>query len=393
MGKLKEMLSDWRYIKFSIYIVATSVLLYILYFIISNLNQVLKQISLIFGSLLSAFSPLIIGLILAYLLSPLVDFFHKKLVSKLFSKLPTDSSKKEKRLGLYRTVSILITYLLIVAILCLIIYGFAFLILGNLVFSSAQSMMLSILEYFNQYETVLESWVNSLPSTGMEEQIHKYADTIVVWISNHFSTASIVNFVSQISGSVLNMILGMVISIYLLKDKEFFIRLYQKTMQILLPKKANDQISSILFDINDVISKFLRGQILDAVIIASLSSIGLSVIGLDFSVFIGCFAGLCNIIPYFGPIISMVPALLVGLITGGISQALLAILVLIVIQQIDSNIIYPKVVGSSIGLHPLFILISVTVGGYYGGIIGMILAVPTAAIIKVLVLKKLDSVE
>jgi predicted PurR-regulated permease PerM len=157
--------------------------------------------------------------------------------------------------------------------------------------------------------------------------------------------------------------------------------------------RANAVVTETLSDINSIVSQFLRGQLLDTLIIAILSSIGLSLIGLDFALFIGCFAGICNIIPYFGPIISTVPAALVGLLTGGPSEALLAIFVLLAIQQVDSNIIYPRVVGSSTGLHPLFVLISVTVGGYYGGILGMIIAVPIAAIIKVFIMKKLDSVD
>lgn len=189
------------------------------------------------------------------------------------------------------------------------------------------------------------------------------------------------------------MVLGLVVSVYLLKDKDFFLRLWRKALHLMLPMKANAVVTETLSDINGVVSQFVRGQLLDALIIAVLSSVGLSLIGLDFAVFIGCFCGLCNIIPYFGPIISTVPAALVGLLTGGVTQGLLAILVLIVIQQIDANVIYPRVVGGSIGLHPLFVLISVTVGGYYGGILGMILAVPTAAIIKVFIMKKLSSIE
>jgi N-dimethylarginine dimethylaminohydrolase len=134
----------------------------------------------------------------------------------------------------------------------------------------------------------------------------------------------------------------------------------------------------------------LRGQLLDALLIAILSSIAFSIIGLEFAVFLGSFAGICNIIPYFGPIISIIPAALVGLITEGLSQAFFATLAMIIVQQIDANILYPRIVGSTVGLHPLFVLISVTVGGYYAGILGMVLAVPIAGIIKVLLMKKLD---
>jgi len=109
------------------------------------------------------------------------------------------------------------------------------------------------------------------------------------------------------------------------------------------------------------------------------------VTGLEFAVFVGIFAGICNIIPYFGPIIGMVPAFIIGVLTDGIWQGLIAIIVLFVIQQIDGSLIYPRVVGSSTGLHPLFVLLAVSIGGFYFGLVGMILAVPIAGIIQIFV--------
>jgi len=393
MSRMKELLSDWKYIRVCLYIVFTAALLYVIYLVIGNLDQILIGASDLLSSIASAFSPLIIGLIIAYLLSPLVEFINGKVVSKFSFRTPSDPIKLEKSLGRRRTISILITFFLIFLIICIIIYAFAFLIVGDLVFSSLQNMVDSIIEYFSKYESVFKSWAAAIPNSGIEDRLQDIANDVISWISQNFSTAGILHFITNLGGNLLNMVLGVVVSIYLLKDKDFFLRLWRKLLHLTLPMKANAAVTETLSDINRVVSQFLRGQLLDALIIAVLSSIGLSLIGLDFAVFIGCFAGLCNIIPYFGPIISIVPAALVGLLTGGASQALFAILVLVIIQQIDANIIYPRVVGSSIGLHPLFVLISVTVGGYYWGIGGMILAVPTAAIIKVLIMKKLNSVE
>ncbi|MBR0599708.1 AI-2E family transporter [Sinanaerobacter chloroacetimidivorans] len=393
MSKIKEMISDWRYVRLCLYIVFTAALLYIIYLVIGNIDQVLETVSSVIRSLTSAFSPLIIGLILAYLISPLVEFIDNKIISKFFFRMPTDPVKLEKREGLKRTISILITYLLIIVIICGIIYAFAVLIVGQLVFTSVQSMIDSIVAYFMKYESVIRGWALNLPTTGLEDRLQNVANTVISWISDNFSTSSVLAFIANIGGSLLNMVLGIVVSIYLIKDKDFFIRLWRKTLHLLLPMKAHAKVSETLSDINTVVSQFLRGQLLDALIIAVLSSIGLTVIGLDFAVFLGCFAGLANVIPYFGPILSAVPAAIIGLLTGGVSQALLALLVLIFIQQIDSNIIYPRVVGSSTGLHPLFILVSVTVGGYYWGIIGMILAVPIAAILKLFIMKKIDGIE
>mgnify|MGYP000973840912 CR=1 FL=1 len=322
--------------------------------------------------------------------SPLVEFINNKAVSKFFFRLPSDPVKLEKILRLRRTISILITFILIFIIIFVIIYAFAFLIIGDLAFSSLQNMVDTIIDYFTRYESVLRGWAAAIPNSGIEERIQNIANEIIVWISNHLSTSAIINFVTNLGGSILSIVLGIVVSIYFLKDKDFFLRLWRKTLHVILPMKANTMVSETLRDINRVVSQFLRGQMLDALLIAILSSIAFSIIDLEFAVFLGCFAGICNIIPYFGPIISTIPAALVGLITEGFSQAFFAALAMIIVQQIDSNILYPRIVGSTVGLHPLFILISVTVGGYYAGIPGMILAVPIAGIIKVLLMKKLD---
>ena len=136
-----------------------------------------------------------------------------------------------------------------------------------------------------------------------------------------------------------------------------------------------------------MISAFLRGVFVDSVIVAFLSSLILSLLGVDFAVFIGCFAGLVNVIPYFGPIIGILPAALAALAEGGLYKALLAAAALFTVQQIECNFIYPRIIGKSTGLHPLFVLTAVSVAGSLGGLLWMILAVPLAGIIRVLLCK------
>lgn len=393
MMKLKEMLSDWKHLKFCLYVVLTAALLYVVYLVIGNMNLILHYTSSILRSLSIAFSPLIIGLIIAYLLSPLVEVINNKGVSMLFFKLPSEPAKLEKMQRLQRTISILITFILIFIIIFVIIYAFTFLIIGDLAFSSLQNLqniVVNIADYFTKYESVLRNWAATIPNSEIEERILNIANETIAWIPNNISTSSIINFATNLGGSILSTVLGIVVSIYLLKDKDFFLRLWRKTLHVILPMKTNAIVTETLRDINRVVSQFLRGQLLDALLIAILSSLAFYIIDLEFAVFLGCFAGICNIIPYFGPVISTIPAALVGLITEGFGQAFFAIFVMIIVQQIDSNFLYPRIVGSKVGLHPLFVLISVTVGGYYAGILGMVLAVPVAGIIKVLLMKKLD---
>ena len=252
--------------------------------------------------------------------------------------------------------------------------------------------MQSIVDYFVKYEQILRGLVNKIPGSGFEEQIQKASNSLIAWISTHFSTASILNFFIGLGGGIINIFLGAVVSLYIMLDREYFLALWQKILSIVMSEDHSAKLNGTLKEVNIVIGQFLRGQLLDGLIIAILSSIGLSLVGLDFAVFIGCFAGIANIIPYFGPILGMIPAVIVALLTGGVTQALMVVLVLFIIQQIDGAIISPKVVGTSTGLHPVFVLVAILIAGYYWGIPGMIIAVPTAAIIKLFLFKKFGSV-
>ncbi|MEG1929947.1 MAG: AI-2E family transporter [Anaerovorax sp.] len=393
MSKFKEMIGDWKTIKACLYVVLTASLLYIIYLLVGNLPTVFSTVSSVLGSLFGAITPLLIGGILAYLLAPLVNIIDTKVMTKVFFKLPDDPLKLEKRLGTRRTFSILLTFVMIIVAVCALIYAFTVLIVGQLVFGSLAGMIQSIIDYFQQYEETIMSWAKALPANGLDIKVQEILDLVLGWFSSNFSTAAVINFITGLGGGVLNVILGAVVSVYLIKDQEYFKRLWRKLLHLLLPQKANAMVTETLNDVNGVVSLFIRGQLLDALIIAVVSSVGLSLINLEFAVFIGCFAGLANVIPYFGPIIGMIPAAIIGLFTGGPVQALLAVVVLLVIQQIDGNIIYPKIVGSSMGLHPVFVLVAVTVGGYYGGIVGMIIAVPITAILKVFMIRKIDKIE
>ena len=213
------------------------------------------------------------------------------------------------------------------------------------------------------------------------------------WISENINASSVITFFSSIGGSVVNVLIGIIISIYLMKDKQFFLGLWRKFLHLVMPQKGNAVLTEALSEVNGVLSKFIRGALLDALIVAILSSIGLTVLGLEASVFIGVFAGICNVIPYFGPVMGMIPAFLMGLCTDGLLKGIIAAAILVAVQQIDSNIIYPKIVGSSTGLHPLMVLLAVSVFGYFGGILGMLLAVPLAGIIQVFVVKWAENKE
>ena len=136
---------------------------------------------------------------------------------------------------------------------------------------------------------------------------------------------------------------------------------------------------------NAIFFKFIASQFLDAIIVGILVTIALSIMGVKYAPLLGFFIGLFNMIPYFGAIIAVGISVLITAITGGISQAIWMLIVVIILQQIDANIINPKIVGKSLEISPLLVILAVTIGGAYFGILGMFLAVPVIAVLKIFV--------
>ena len=388
MKKFKKMINEPSFMRSSLFIVFNAFLLYVLFFAIKNFDHIASAGTRGIGAVCAALSPLFIGLIVAYLLDPLVTKVDRKLLQRALITEKSEGKKKIKKESLCRLLAILITFLIVLAAIALIVYGFAVMLLGQFVFTDIEATLLNVYEQFMNYEVEFRAWVaNKLPEGFISEKVMELVSLIVVWVSDNFSASATIAAVSGAVGSIINFVIGLIISIYLLKDKEVFISIWKKFLNLIMPGRYADVINSTLNEVDDVISLFIRGAMLDAVFVAILSSIGLSILGLEFGVFIGIFAGICNIIPYFGPVLGMVPAFIIGWLTEDFMQGLLAIVILLLVQQIDSNIIYPKVVGSSTGLHPLAVLLSVSVFGYFGGIIGMLLAVPTAGVAAIFIKK------
>ena len=142
---------------------------------------------------------------------------------------------------------------------------------------------------------------------------------------------------------------------------------------------------------NEIFLKFLASQLLDAIVVGVLTSIAMSILGVKYAVLLGVMIGIFNMIPYFGAIIAVVIATIITCITGGFSQAIWMVIIITILQQIDANIINPKIVGESLKISPLLVIFAVTIGGAYFGILGMFLAVPVVAVLKVFVSDYIES--
>ncbi len=369
MNKIKEVMKDRVFTRYAIFIICTFSILYFIYYCINHIPTIVPAVLHGVGYIKKLFTPLIIGLVLAYIITPLVNLIGRK------TKLDT---KKRGRIA-----SVIITYILIVAAVILMLYGFMALIMGHLVFDSLSKLIDSLIVNVKSHEADILKWAENLPYKTLSHHAQSYVEGFIKWLSSNFNPSSFVHTATTVGGSIANLIIGIIMSIYLVLDDKYFIGIWNRTLEIFIPSRK-ESINHLLHEIDFVLSRFIRGIAIDACIVAILSSIALSILGLKFAVFVGVFAGICNVIPYFGPILGMIPAFLIGALTDGPMTGVLAVILLLVIQQIDGNLIYPKVVGESTGLHPLFVLLAVTVGGGISGLYGMVLAVPVAGVLKIL---------
>jgi len=391
MKTIRDFLADIKTKRWALYVVLTTLLLYLTYIIVKNMGNVLAAAGTGIGAFISALAPVWIGLLFAYLFNPFIEFLERTLAAKLI-RINRSAAPEviAKRIHRRKLVAVLIAYLIILLILVVLLYGFVALILGQFVITSVPKLLDNLTNILTSYEHTIRSWATNMPSGLLSAKASGFVDKLFGWVANSVDTESILNAVKGIGGTVINIAIGLIISIYLSYDKELFIGGWNALLKRICTPARGLSVNNTLNEVNTVLSTFLRGILLDALIVAILSSVGLTVIGLQFSVFVGLFAGICNVIPYFGPILGMIPAFIVGMLTQSVGHGFLAVIVLLVIQQIDGNLIYPKVVGGNTGLHPLLVLVSVFVAGNFWGLIGMVCAVPAVGIIKLFVYKWLS---
>jgi predicted PurR-regulated permease PerM len=334
--------------------------------------------------LLKVVRPVILGFIFAYLMNPIVDFFEMKFFKyKLF--------KKMKRPRTW--AAILAVFIFFIALAGLV---------SLLIFSVTNQLRLAnfddVVRLAEGYKKSLESFYDSIIQ-NMEKfdirsnQLEQYVqDTLTVVLNALKGIAeSTVNTITNISGYLTTIIFGFIIGFYFIIDGKMFTTYLKKVFYALFSEKTNKKVSIILNDLDYAFSGYVRGQLTDAFVMMILISLALSIIGVKFALVIGIFAGLGNLIPYFGPIIAYISTAIVCLINGDMQKLVIAIIVLIVIQFVDGNFIGPKLLSRSIKIHPLIIIVSLIFGSAIGGLLGMLLAVPVGAYLKLVIVKFVDS--
>ena len=307
--------------------------------------------------LLDTLTPFFWGIGFAYILNPLMIFIEKK-------------SKK-----INRVVSLLLVYAIFFGILTVFALFVIPIITQNIkdLYDKSATFPKIIYDYIEK----IPNKELLLGTSGIEQIIEENSSNITKWLLNfsNGTLSSIVGTAFSFTSKLLNFVLGLFVSIYFLYEKEKLIDYMKKVIRAFSKKEKADLIIDYFSKVNSYFYNFLVGKLIDSTIIGILCYIGMSILKLRYALLLSIIVGVLNMIPYFGPFMGAVPAVIITLIYSPI-QALWTALFILVLQQFDGWYLGPKILGDTVGAKPLFIIFSILVGGSFAGPLGMLLAVP-----------------
>ena len=320
------------------------------YFAMQNFDMIVDYI----GKVLGILKPFLVGIAIAYLLWRPLKFIESLLEKFIFR------GKISK--GNRRIVGVVVLYLI-------------------------ESLTILTNNLPGYFESIKQSLDTLLRNSGMDGDIYQFVSDLIGNLSQMMMqiTAKVLPMLIDLSvgvtSTILNTFLAIVVSIYCLVDKETFFAKNRKCMHALLPQRLIGQITRIVTIFDDTFGRYFVGQLTDAVIVGSICFVMMLTFKFPFALLISVIVMCTNVIPYVGPFIGAVPGTFIILMTGGFGPACGFVLMIFVLQQIDGNILVPKIIGDSIGISGFWVLFAVMVGGGLFGFIGVLLGVPSLSVI------------
>lgn len=318
------------------------------------------------GKLLGVLAPFLSAILIAYILFTPCRKIEKYIKNKI-------------KIKHARGLSILIVYLIVAAIMYLIL---KFII--PIMFSSIVDLVNNAQSYYNSITT------NDMSETFAPFIKDKILGPAVDFIGKinfeeMFTIEKIIGYINSVAGIfkfIVNLFIAVICSIYILAEREAIIGFMNKLAKATMPAKTYKHFKRYFTNGNTIFFRFISSQLIDAFVVAIIMSVALSIMKIKYGIALGAMVGIFNLIPYFGAIAAVIIAGLITILTGGWEQAIVMVIVMIILQQVDANIINPRITSSSLNVSPLLVIFAVTIGGAYFGILGMFLGIPVAVLIK-----------
>jgi len=318
------------------------------------------------GLFVSIFSYFIWGFAIAYFLNPFMVFIERKTKIK-------------------RAFSLVIIYLAFLGVIALIL-----IIIIPRIVDSAKDIISNMPTYLKEADQWLNDFLSKLEPYD-EHGITQFVKDNIRDIGEQIGSLldlSIKNIVTRaidVTTIVIKFIIGIIISVYMLYDKESFIRSGKRLLIAIFRQRRAQRIINFAKEVNSIFKRFIIGKTIDSLIIGIICFLGLLILGIPYAPLISVIVGVTNMIPYFGPFIGAIPAVVITLFTSKPIMALWVLIFIFLLQQFDGWYLGPKILGDRLGLKPFWVILAIVVGGGAFGIVGMFLGVPTMAVIKLLI--------
>lgn len=378
-GKSQRFIKSNQYFTICIYGAIMAVIIAVIFKCIMDIDATKAW----FGQIVSMLSPFIFGALLAYILNPMVHVFYRTI----------DNIARQTKIHLKHSIhtilAILITYLIVI--------GFVVVTLLY-VFPEIAKNIIDFVNYIpTAYATIvdgLEQLQERFPNLDIEAITKPLADILPDLVNSLRNLATnmvpaLYTLSMSIAGWVVNLLVTLIVSIYMLYDKRRIMRGAWKVIYAFLPTKHIPACQEILAECNRLFSNFVVGKFIDSIIIGILCFILMTILRLPYTLLISIVVGITNMIPYFGPFIGAIPGILILLFISPF-QALAFSIMILCLQQFDGLILGPKILGDSTGMKPLWIIFAITIGGKLAGFIGMFLGVPVVSILNYLLERYLN---
>lgn len=302
-------------------------------------------------------SPFVFGAVIAYLIQPLVKALERK--------------------GAPRAAAVLTAYISVTLVLAAV----SVLVVPNIV-RQLNAMLAALPEEARKVEDIIETAFQRYRRADLPETVKQVADQ-AVYRAEETLTALLDSTIEVILGALsksMYFLLAPVIAYYLTRDYD---AIKAKALDLLSPR-ARTKVVEVISDVDEALSGYVRGQVMLCIIVGALMTVGLWLLRVRFALVLGAVAGIFNVVPYIGPVVGAVPAFAVALFQSPWTLLYVAALV-VLIQQLESGLLAPKVIGDSVGLHPITIIFVLLAGGELFGLLGVVAAVPVTAALKVVV--------
>ncbi|MFA5535608.1 MAG: AI-2E family transporter [Bacillota bacterium] len=301
------------------------------------------------------FLPFLLAFVLAYLLNPIVKLWEAKGFSRVG--------------GIFLTYFFFITAIILFSCFVLPIF-----------WRQLEVLAMSIPQYTHRLQSFFQNFNDNYKKIAIPNALRNQIDLALLQLELIVigAIAQVVNGIISVFTHALSIIIAPVLAYYVLRDQ----KLISERFLSFFPVNWAEKLVKLWREIDVQLNCFIKGHLLVAVLVGIGTSIGFLIINLDFPFLLGLIVGITEIIPYFGPVIGAIPALGIALLDSKI-KALYALVLMVTIQQLESNILTPRIIGSRIGLHPLLVILALFLGGKIFGIIGLLLAIPMILILRV----------